>query len=195
MGDVDVEFNPGALTGAMIAGGFGIAWGLWGASGLSNAVAAPIRVAAIVIGVLIVLCGALLQGRARRAAEVGRGAAAAGTSGSLFSSARYRRVVAVEAIALVAGGAGLGVTGHSEYTVAWFAGVVGVHFVAFGRLFWAGFYWLGVALLAGGIAGALVGFAGGDSGAIRAVSGLTASASLFVAGSWTVVGTLTGPRA
>lgn len=108
MRDVDAVSNPGALTGAMIAGGFGIAWGLWGASGLSNAVAAPIRVAAIAIGILIVLWGALLQGRARRAAEVGRGAAAAGTSGSLLSSPGYRRVVAVEVIALVAGGAGLG---------------------------------------------------------------------------------------
>ena len=96
-------------------------------------------------------------------------------------------VVACELIALVGGGLLLGATGHSEYTVAWFACVVGVHFVVFGRLFWSGFYWLGAAMLAGGIAGAVIGLAGGGSGAIRAVSGVTAAASLFLAGGWTVL--------
>lgn len=194
MRDVEAVSNAGALTGAMISGGFGIAWGLWGASGLSRAVAAPVRVAAIVIGLLILL-GAVLQRRALPAGEAERGDAEVGASGSVFSSPGYRRVVALEVIALLAGAAALGVTGHSEYTVAWFAGVVGAHFVVFGRLFWAGYYLLGVALLAGGVAGALVGLAGGDSAAIRAVSGLTASASLLAAGSWTVVVTLIGLRA
>jgi len=62
----------------------------------------------------------------------------------------------------------------------------GVHFVVFGRLFWAGFYWLGRALVAAGFAGAVVGFAGGGSGAIRAVAALIAAASLFAACGWTI---------
>jgi hypothetical protein len=106
--------------------------------------------------------------------------------------------VALEVIALVGGGALLGATGHSEYTIAWFAGVVGVHFVVFGRLFWAGFYWLGAALLAAGVAGpswASRVEAQVRSDAIRAVSGLIAAVSLFAAGGWTVLATQAGLRA
>ena len=164
----------------MIAGGFGIAWALWGASGLTGGPATAVRVGGFVIGVLVFAGSALLQRPARRAAR-GEG------SGSLLYSRGYRLVVAWEVIALVGGGALLGVTGHSQYTVAWFAGVVGAHFVAFGRLFWVGFYWLGAALLAAALAGAVVGFAGGGAGAIRAVSALIAAASLFAAGGWTVL--------
>lgn len=167
MRERDEVSDPGALTGAMIAGGLGIAWALWGASGL----AAAVRIGAIVIGGLILLDSAVLQRASRRARRAERDAAPGGASGSMFSSPAYRRVVAVEVIALVSGGALLGSTGHSEYTIAWFAAVVGVHFVVFGLLFWAGFYWLGAAMVAAGIAGAVAGFAGAGSGAIRAVSG------------------------
>jgi hypothetical protein len=156
----------------MIAGGFGIAWALWGASGLTGGPAAAVRVGGFVIGVLILLAGALLQRPAHRAWRAGSGAARRGGSGSLFVSPGYRL----------------------EYTVAWFACVVGAHFVAFGRLFWVGFYWLGVALLAAGVAGAVVGLTGGDPGAIRAVSALIAAASLFAAGGWTVLAARAGLR-
>jgi hypothetical protein len=183
-GDV---FDPAALTGAMVAGGFGIVWTLWGASGLSGGPAAAVRVSGIVIGVLILVASVLLQRRARGATRVGRRAAPGGRSGSMLSSRGYRLVVALEVIALVVGGLLLGATGHGEYTIAWFAGVVGVHFVAFGRLFWTGFYWLGAALLAGGVAGAIVGLAGAGSHAITAVSGLIAAASMFAASGWTVL--------
>lgn len=37
------------------------------------------------------------------------------------------------------------------------ATVVGVHFLAFGRPFWIGFYWVGTALIAAGIAEGMVG--------------------------------------
>lgn len=169
----------------MVAGGFGIAWTLWGASGLAGGAAVAVRVGGIMIGALILVGSVLLQ---RRARGVTRGRAApGGRSGSMFSSRGYRLVVALEVIALVAGGALLGTIGHSEYTIAWFAAVVGVHFFVFGRLFWAGFYWLGSALLAAGVAGAIVGLAGAGSDAIRAVAGLIAAASLFAAGGWTVL--------
>lgn len=117
-------------------GGFGIAWTLWGASGLAGGQAVAVRGGGIVIGALIVVGSVLLQRQARRAIRVGRRPSRGGWSGSMFSSRGYRLVVGLEVIALVVGGALLGVTGHSEYTIAWFAGVVGVHFLAFGRLFW-----------------------------------------------------------
>lgn len=187
-------FDPADLTGAMVAGGFGIAWTLWGASGVAGAPAVAVRVGGIVIGALIFVSGVLLQRRARRGTRVGRRPAPGGRSGSMFSSRGYRLVVALEVIALVAGGLLLGTTGHSEYTIAWFAAVVGVHFLAFGRLFWAGFYWLGAALVAAGAAGAIVGLAGAGSDAVRAVSGLIAAASLFASGGWTVLASRASPR-
>ena len=187
MREPDGVFDPAALTGAMVAGGFGIAWTLWGASGLAGGPAVAVRGGGIVIGAVVLVGSVLLQRRARCATRVGRRAGTGGWSGSTFSTRGYRLVVALEVIALVLGGALLGATGHSEYTIAWFAGVVGVHFLAFGRLFWTGFFWLGAALLAAGAAGAIVGLAGGGSDAIRAVSGLIAAASLFAAGGWTVV--------
>lgn len=185
--EADGAFDPAALTGAMVASGFGIAWTLWGASGLAGAPAVAVRVGGIATGALILIGSVMLQRGARRATRLGHRAAPGGRSGSMFSSRGYRLVVALEVIALVAGALLLGATGHSEYTIAWFAGVVGVHFVAFGRLFWTGFYWLGAALFAAGAAGAIVGLAGAGSDAIRAVSGLLAAASLFAAGGCAVL--------
>jgi hypothetical protein len=64
----------------MVAAGFGIAWALWGPSGLSGGTAAAIRVAGLVIGALILLGAALLRLRAWRAAPgaARRGGFAAG---------------------------------------------------------------------------------------------------------------------
>ena len=105
----------------------------------------------------------------------------------MFSSQRYLLVVALEILAIGGGNALLGATGLSAYVAAWVATVVGLHFVAFGRLFWTGFYVIGAALIAAGAAGATVGLTGRGPDAISATSGLIAAASLFVAGGWTVV--------
>jgi len=105
----------------------------------------------------------------------------------MFSARGYRVVVALEVVALVAGGACLSAAGHTEYAIAWFAAVVGIHFLGFGRLFWPGFYVLGTAVLGAGVAGAGAGLAGAGSDAIRAVAGLGTAASMFAAGCWTVV--------
>jgi hypothetical protein len=105
----------------------------------------------------------------------------------MFSSRSYRIVVAVEAIALLGGGALLGATGHGEYTIAWYAGVVGIHFLVFGRPYWAGFYLLGAALFVAGALGAIVGLEGGSSSSVKATSGLVAAMSLFAAGGWTLI--------
>jgi hypothetical protein len=67
----DGVFDPAALTGATVAGGFGIAWTLWGASGLGGGPAAAVRGGGIVIGALILVGSVLLQRRARRANRVG----------------------------------------------------------------------------------------------------------------------------
>ena len=58
----------------------------------------------------------------------------------------------------------VGVIGHREYIIAWVAAVVGVHVLGFGRHFGVGFYWLGAALIAAGIVGAMVGLVGGSAG-------------------------------
>jgi hypothetical protein len=70
-----------------------------------------------------------------------------------------------------------------------------MRFVVFGRPFWVGFYRLGAALLAAGVAGAVVTFTGGGPGAISSVSGLIAAASLFAAGGWTVLAARASLRA
>ncbi len=167
--------DQGALTGAMISGVFGLAWTEWGASGISGAVSTAVRIVGIVVSLVIVFWSAHMR---RSAREHG--------SGNMFSSPSYRRVVVPEVVALFGGAALLGATGHHEYVIAWFATVVGVHFLAFGRLFFAGFYWLGTALIAAGIAGAVVGLAGGGLGGVEVTTGLIAAASLFAAGGSTV---------
>jgi hypothetical protein len=181
VGEVDaVPDLRGALVGAMISSVFGAAWTAWGASGFSGAVSGLIRLAGLVVGAIILLwCTRLWRGAPRgdQPAE----------SGSMFSSRGYRLVVAAEIAALVAGNALLAASGQREYIIAWVATVVGIHFLAFGRLFWAGFYWLGAALIAAGIAGVAVGLAGGGASRIEAVSGLIAATSLFSAGGSTIL--------
>lgn len=110
----------------------------------------------------------------------------------MFSSLGYRVTVVAEVVALIGGNVVLNATGHPRYIIVWVALVVGAHFLAFARLFWAGFYWIGAALLAAAASGALVGVAGGGAHRILAVSGLIAAGSLFVAGASTVL--RGGPR-
>jgi hypothetical protein len=88
---------------------------------------------------------------------------------------------------LIGGNAALGALGARAYILVWVAAVAGAHFVAFGRLFWAGCHWLGAALIAAAVAGVAVGLAGGGSDAVTATSGLLAGARLFAAGGWTAV--------
>ncbi len=105
----------------------------------------------------------------------------------MLSSPAYRRIVAVEVIALFGGAAILSATGATAYNIAWFALIVGVHFLFFGRAFWAGFHVIGVVLMVGALAGAVTGLGGGSAAEIRAVTGLTAAADLFAASAWTVL--------
>jgi hypothetical protein len=163
-----------ALVGVAIAGGFGIGWAFWAASGLSGEAAAVVRIAGVVIGVVIV-AGALFRHGAARPRSASR---------SMFRSRGYLVWVAAELLALVVGNAVLGATGHSAYVAAWTALVVGVHFIGLGRLFAPVFSWLGVAFIGAAIAGAAAGTASGSRQAVEASTGLIAAASLFAAGAW-----------
>jgi hypothetical protein len=168
------------LVGSAIAGGFGIGWTLWAASGLSGSAAAVVRIVGVVIGA-VVIAGALLRSSSAAVAarsESGSG----GGSGSMFGSGGYLVWVAVELVALVAGNAALGATGHSKYVPVWTALVVGVHFVGFGRLFSAFFYWVAGAFFVAAVVGGAVGIVAGTKQAVEASTGLIAAASLFVAG-------------
>jgi hypothetical protein len=166
-----------ALVGAAISDLIGAAWTVWGASGLPGAAAAIVAAAGVAVGL----------GMFAWTARLWRSAPRENGSPSMFSSRAYRLIVAGEVVALVGGNAALGALGEREYIVAWVAAVVGAHFLAFGRLFWAGFYWLGAALITAALAGTIVGLAGGGSGGVRATSGLLAAASLFLAGARTAV--------
>jgi hypothetical protein len=171
-----------ALTGAMIAGIAGLAWSQWGAAGLSGAASVAARVTGIVVGLVIIVSSARPRQSADQESAPASTASSTERSGSLVSSRAYRLVVALEVVGLLAGTALLNATGHPDYVIAWFATGVGSHFLAFGRLFSARFYWLGAALIASGFAGAIVGFEGGGVGGIKATCGLLAAASLFVSG-------------
>jgi hypothetical protein len=171
--------TAGALTGAMISAAFAVAWAMWGASGLPAGAAVVIRVVGVVTGLALIVRCAVLRRRSR-----------GGTRGeSMFFSTEYRRIVVVEVLALFGGGAVLSATGETAYTIAWFALVVGAHFLLFGRAFWIGFYVIGAVLIGGALAGALVGLVGGSAADIRAVTGLTAASGLFLASAWSVLHT------
>lgn len=161
----------------MISAAFALAWAMWGASGLSSGAAITIRIVAVVAGLALIA----------RAAQLRRGVPPATSEASIFSSPAYRRIVAVEIIALFSGAAALSAIGQTAYTIAWFALVVGVHFLSFGRAFWTGFYIIGMGLIAGALAGAITGLAGGSAAEIRTVTGLSAAADLFLASAWTVL--------
>lgn len=178
----------GARLGAMFSALVGLGWSQWGASGLSGAASVAVRIAGVVIGLALVIgCARPLGGRSRFERSP-RGASPDERAQSRFALPTYLLIVVVEVFVIGGGNVVLGATGHSDFIVSWVAAVVGMHFLAFGRLFFAGFYWLGTALIAAGILGATVGVAGGGAGGIVAVSGLLTATSLFVASDWTVKG-------
>jgi hypothetical protein len=168
----------------MVAAVAGVAWTLWGASGLAGSGATVVRAVGIVVGSAMV--GEIARTRAD-ALQDEPPAVASGGSRSMFGSRSYLVVAILEVAAIVIGNKLLAATGHNDYTIAWVATVLGLHFLALGRLFFAGFYWLGLALIMAGLIGAAVGGAGGGADGIKAASGLSAAASLFGAGAWTLV--------
>jgi hypothetical protein len=162
------------LTASVVSAAFGIAWALAGASGLPAGAQAAVRGLGIVIGVVIIVRAMLLRRSAPVPAMPG------------FRSRQYRTVVAAEVAAIIAGLLALALTGNGKYLAAWFAVVVGVHFVAFGRFFSRMYYALGAVVTAGGVAAAIAGVAGASAAQIGATAGLVAAASLFTAAAWRI---------
>ncbi len=149
-----------------------MAWALWAASGLSGVLSVAVRIVAIAVAALILVRSARLRGTA------------AADAMPMFTSRAYRLVVLAEVVSLLGGAELLNAIGHPVYVPAWFATVVGAHLVVFGRLFHRSFSWLGAAILVGGVAGAVVGLAGGGTDGIEATSGLIAATSLLAGGGW-----------
>ncbi len=96
-------------------------------------------------------------------------------------------VVAVEVVAIAVGIPALTLSGHGKYVAPWVAAVVGLHFLAFGRLIGRFWYPVGAVLLAGAAAGAAVGATGAGVGAVEAISGLIASATLLTASGYRAI--------
>lgn len=182
--DEVAERDRGALLGVMISAVAGVAWAQWGASGATGAASGAVRIAGLLIGLAILIWSGR---RWRRTPGAGSPMSEVGPSPRskpIFSSASFLVVNAVQVVAFAVGARLLVSTGHPEYVIAWIATVVGVHFLALGRLFLTAFYWLGAALITAGLAGLLVGIAGGGPGGIKVTSGLLAASSLFSAGAW-----------
>lgn len=165
----------GALVGSAISGFFGGLWVVWGASGFSGVLDAVVVVLGIVLG-LAVLVGALLA--ARRAPVEG------GTV--MFASRSYRIIVVIEVVAIIVGNILLGRLGAGDYIIAWTAFVVGVHFLAFGRVFDPSFTAMGGALIGAAVLGVVAGLVG-TGAAVLVVTGLLSGAVLLVAGGRRVV--------
>ena len=159
----------GALLGALVMAGFGIGWTAWGAGVLGRGAATALQIAGLGVGLLLIIAAV----RRLRQSPPGSGISMVGTRS-------YWTLVAAEAVAIAAGLAILGAMGASRYSAAWVATVVGVHFLAFGRLFWRGFLLVGASLLAGSALALGLGLAGAGDSVVVAVAALAAAAVLFV---------------
>lgn len=167
------------LIGCMIAGGFGMMWTLWAASGLHGPVAAVVRLSGVAVGTSIM---GIATGLLRRSGPGSDGLSHGAQSASIFRSRGYVVTLAAELVALFAGNAVLNVSSHSEYVPVWTALVVGVHFIGLGHLFGALFHWVGGAFVAAAVIGGTVGASAGTTAEIEASTGLVAAASLFASG-------------
>lgn len=130
-----------------------------------------LRAAGAVIA-LILLVGLLWRRRSLGQAE---------RTGDVFNR-RYRAVVAVEVVALVVGLMIIKQLLEADrFTVAWVAVVVGVHFFGLGAVWHhRSLYLVGMVLTLLGLAGFVLGAAGGSAAAIALVSGVGCGATLFL---------------
>lgn len=167
------------LIAAVIEAVAGVAWIESGMVNLAGKAWIAVRVIAGVIGVVLLARSI----RLRRAHNGDPGVAGP----SMFASRGYRFVVAAEVLAMAAGGVALGLTHQGGYLIAWFALVVGVHFLGFGKLFARRFYLLGTALIVGAAAGLVVGVAGGVIETAQALTGFICGVSLFAMSAFTLV--------
>lgn len=172
----------GALVGALIGAGAGIGWGLWGASGLNGPAAALPGVAAVVVGVVLIVANRRVD---RALASTLPPREAAPVTGF---DRNYWLVVAAEAIAIAGGVAVVSATGHEAARAPWVCLIVGVHFVVLGRLWHARpILALAAALSLLGLVMLIVALAGaGSAGTVTALTGLQAAAVFFASAAFTV---------
>lgn len=174
---IDMPSRP-VLIGSAVSGFFGGLWAVWGSGGLGQPWRAVLTAVGIALG-LAVVAGALVY--ARRAPD-GTGDGGGGGGGSMFASRAYRVIVTVEVVAIVVGNVLLGRNGLGDYVIAWTALVVGVHFLAFGRVFDRTFTGIGAAMVVAALAGAVTGLAGGGGDAVLVITGVLSAAVLLGAG-------------
>jgi hypothetical protein len=161
----------GQFTGLLIGLVFGLVFVEMNSGDLSDNWSFRLRAAGAVIAVIL-LVGLLWR---RRWLDQ------AGQAVDRFDR-RYWAVVAVEVVALLVG---LAIIRHvleaDRFTVAWIAAVVGVHFFGLGAV-WRDrpLYLVGTVLTLLGLAGFVIGAAGGSAAAIALVSGVGCGATLFL---------------
>lgn len=165
-----------ALIGSIISAGFGIGWIEWGTLNLGGNASTAIRIVGVVIGVVLIVRSIRFRRRQRAEQRTNPGPA----ERSMFASRGYRLVVAAEVVALIGGYLILGAVHQEAYQITWFALVVGVHFIGFGRLFAFRFYFVGAALVVAALAGTIVGLAGGSIVLVQAITGFASGLTLFI---------------
>ncbi len=138
-------------TTAVILGVAGFVWFGWAQAGSPVGWPIPLYVGSAA-GLAVALAGGVLAWRLRS------GAAAMYNP---RTRAGYRRVVAVEVIAIVLGVIALDVTGQPAHLPAWILLIVGIHFIPLARLFLTpGLRLAGVLLIAVAVAAAAAGATG-----------------------------------
>jgi hypothetical protein len=168
----------GRTVGLLIGAVGGTAFVVLNALRLPFVAGLPLAVSAVVA--LVVLVALVL----RRRGGAGVDAAERVGDGSGMYGRGYRAVVAAEVVAVVAGVVVLGRLGLGLAVLPWVAFVVGVHFVALGRI-WRqpSLVAVGaVVAVAGGVGFALA-LAGAPDPAIAVTAGIVPGAALL-AGSW-----------
>lgn len=136
--------------------------------GLPSGLQVALRIAAVVVGVGLFAAINRFRQTAAPGAGFGR---------------RYWTIVAVEAIALVAGIIVINAVLHAhDLTVPWIAFVVGVHFFAFISLWQSRIYLvLGIVVTVLGLAGFALYAAGASAVTVHAVSGIGSGVVLYLA--------------
>jgi hypothetical protein len=167
----------GRLIGTVVALGFGTVFVLANTDAVPDPWRAVLRVAAVVAALAVLLAAVATYRRVRRSRpEAGRSPRERWGTG-------YRKVVAGEVVALVAGLIVINaVLEAPPFAVAWVALVVGVHFVALARVWRVRLFGtLGAVMVVLAAAASVLGAASGSALPVQLVAGVGSGAALIVA--------------
>lgn len=146
----------GRYVGATIGGLVGGVASVLGAGGLPEPEALIVRIVGVVVGLAVVVLAV------RRA----RGSSTTGSWAAGFRTRRYALVVVAELVAIGVGIVVLKAVGGATFVAPWVALVVGVHFLAFGKLFGNGHAALGFSVIGAAVVGAVAGVLDGRDAAL-----------------------------